>query len=472
MVRLVGPVGRALPLVLLSACVKYVPAPLAPDSSATAFETRTLADSAVRAVVGASGSSPGPLWDPGGLAVAAWYLRPELEVSRRAWEVARAGEVTAGQRPQPGVSFTGLRSEAGPFEAPWGGILTATIPIELGGKRGARVQAARARSAVAELAARQVAWDLASDVRTAALTSLQLDSSTSAWARRVELSRRIEEQARSLYESGSAGRSLVEGAAIAAALAAREYEAARASGVGARAELARQLGVPVAALDGIRLDTGAERGCDWLDAVPLDSLRALALTRRFDMGRALAAYLVAEGELRVAVANQYPNLQITPGFGWEQGLQRWILGLGLPELLLNRNRGPIGEAIARRAQEASVAEAVQQRILVEVEVAVAQCRAAEAAHVAATRLVESVQVRERSVRAAFERGETGQVEGLSLALAVADAEAGVQRTALNLAVAGAQLSRVTGLWSRDVGTSLPDPLTWPTAVIAPTGKLP
>lgn len=451
---------------LVGACVKYVPAPLEPDNGARAFASRTLTDSAIQAVARPGVAEERP-WDPGELARTAWYLRPDLEVARRQWQVARAGEITAGQRPQPGAGATGLRSDAGPFESPWGGIFTLTIPIELGGKRGARLAAARARSATAELAARQVAWDLASDVRTAALTSIQRDSNTSAWQRRVVLSQRVEAQAGRLYESGSAGRSLVEGAAITATLAAREFEAARASAISARALLAQQVGLPAAALDEVPLTVGSERGCDWLDAVPLDSLRVLALTRRYDMGRALASYLVAEGDLRVAVANQYPNLEIVPGVGWEQGLQRWILGLGLPELLLNKNRGPIAEAVARRAQEASVVDAVQQRVLLEVEVAAVQCRAALDAHAAALRLVEVVQVRERSVRAAFERGETGQVEGLSLALAVADAEAGAQRTALDLAIAGTRLSWSAGLWSHDVSTTLPDPLTWPTTVAQP-----
>jgi outer membrane protein TolC len=451
------------------ACVKYVPAPLTPDATARAFALRTLADSGLAAALTTVAADTLPRWSPEYLALAAWYFRPEVESARRGWRTAQAAEVTAGQRPQPGVAVTGLRSEAGPFESPWGGILTLTIPVELGGKRGARVQAARSRSAVAELTARQVAWEVASDVRTAALTSIQRDSNTSAWARRVVLSQALEGHASRLYDAGGIGRSQVEGAAIAARLAAREYEVARAGAIGARAVLAQLVGVPAGAVE-VRLDTGAEPGCSWLDGVSPDSLRALALTRRYDMGAALATYLVAEGELRVAVANQYPNLEIRPGLGWEQGLQRWILGLGLPELLLNRNRGPIGEAVARRAQVASEVEGVQQRILSEVEVAVAECRAAREARAAAATLVDAVAARERSVRAAFARGETGALEGLSLALAVAEAEAGLQRADLELVVIGSRLSRVAGLWGAATGDTLPDAMTWPSAVAATSGR--
>ena len=189
----------------------------------------------------------------------------------------------------------------------------------------------------------------------------------------------------------------------------------------------------------------------------------MALRRRYEMGSALAAYAVREGELRIAVANQYPDLQLTPGWAWDQGLNRWILGLALPQLLLNRNKGPIAEAVARRAMEGSNVEAVQQLILAEVDAAVADCAASRATLDAAAALMEALHVRERSVRAAFDRGEVTQFEGLSLALALAEAEAELQRATLTRIVLGSQLSRVTGLWSRSTSDSLADPLSWPAA---------
>jgi outer membrane protein TolC len=467
--------GRAARLVLalacasVAACIKYVPAPLEPEVNARAFAVRGLDDAGlIQSLAGRR--DDGGAWGPDDLSLAAWYFRPELEVARRGWATAVAAEVTAGQRPQPGVSVTAVGGEAGPFESPWATILTATIPIELGGKRGARIAAARARSLAAELDARRLAWELASDVRTATLATVQGDSNVAAWRRRVVLSERLATQSERLYEAGGLGRSAVEQASITSRLAERELANAAVIATGARARLAQLVGIPGQALDTVRLRTDAERGCGWVAELGLDSLRTLALRRRYDMGAALARYAVAEGELRVAVAGQYPDLEIGPGFAWEQGLKRWILGLGLPQVLLNRNRGPIGEAIARRAQVASEVDGVQQRILSEVEVSVADCGAIQRASDAAADLVRTVARREQSVRSAFERGETGQFEGLSLALAVADAEAGLQRADLDLALVGTRLTRTTGLWSSSVRDTLPDPMTWPTAVPASSGR--
>ena len=97
------------------------------------------------------------------------------------------------------------------------------------------------------------------------------------------------------------------------------------------------------------------------------------------------------------------------------------------------------------------------------DAAVADCAASRATLDAAAALMEALHVRERSVRAAFDRGEVTQFEGLSLALALAEAEAELQRATLTRIVLGSQLSRVTGLWSRSTSDSLADPLSWPAA---------
>jgi cobalt-zinc-cadmium efflux system outer membrane protein len=181
------------------------------------------------------------------------------------------------------------------------------------------------------------------------------------------------------------------------------------------------------------------------------------------MGVALAEYAVAEADLRVQITRQYPDLELAPGYSWDQGLHRWIGALALPNLLRNRNRGPIGEAIARRNQMASAVEATQQVVLGEVEAAYSTCRAIAPQLVASQQLVDAVRLRERTGRAAYDRGETGQFESMGLALAVADAEGSLQDAELRRVVTGSELERATGAWSMETVSGLPDPLLLPTA---------
>jgi hypothetical protein len=161
-------VSAAVAAVLAAGCTKYHPQPLSPETSAAAFGRRTLADTALTLFLAAWDSTRSTSWDPQRLALTAWYFRPDLEVQRRAWHTAQAAEITAGMRPPIGVAGAVERADnSGPFEAPWTVTLGLVFRIELGGKRGARIAAAQARALAAELQARVIAWQIASDVRTA-----------------------------------------------------------------------------------------------------------------------------------------------------------------------------------------------------------------------------------------------------------------------------------------------------------------
>jgi outer membrane protein TolC len=172
------------------------------------------------------------------------------------------------------------------------------------------------------------------------------------------------------------------------------------------------------------------------------------------VGRGLAEYAVAEGDLRVAVADAYPDLSLGPGFVWDQGIGRWSLLLGLPRLALNRNRGPIGEAMARRKEAGARFAEQQQAVLEEVAGAVAACRFA-LVDVAGTDSVRQANRRQAELaRAAYERGELSAtaLEPLELieTRALRDLHAARQR----LAAAGLALETAVGEWP-------PGEIHWP-----------
>lgn len=449
--------------VLAAGCTKYHPQPLAPEASAEAFGHRTLADTALASFLATYDSTRSTAWDPQRLALTAWYFRPDLEVERRTWRTAQAALVTAGMRPPLGVAGAVERADnSGPFEAPWTVTLGLVFRIELGGKRGARIAAAQARALVAELQARVVAWAIASDVRSAALAVVQSDSSVAAWNRRVARSQQVADQVARLYQADAIGQSTVDQAASEVKLAGSQLAAADAQVIASRAALAQLLGVPAAVIDTLPIDATGSVGCGWSQQRSLDDLRAIALRRRYEMGVALAQYAVAEADLRVEISKQYPDLELAPGYSWDQGLHRWIAAFALPNILLNKNKGPIGEAIARRNQVASSVEAAQQSLLTQVEVAFARCRATAQQLEATQQLVDALRARERTSRAAYERGETGRFEAMGLALAVTDAESSLQEARLRRAVTGSELERATGIWTPEV-PGLPDPLLLPSA---------
>jgi outer membrane protein TolC len=105
-------------------------------------------------------------WDLQTLSLASLYFNPALDLARARLAAAAAAVVTAGARPNPTFSV----SPGVPY--PYLLTLDFAIPIETAGKRGYRIQAARALDEAARLDLADTAWTVRSGVRLALLNYL------------------------------------------------------------------------------------------------------------------------------------------------------------------------------------------------------------------------------------------------------------------------------------------------------------
>ncbi len=446
-------------LVALHGCVRYVPQPIEPAMHAGAYRARRLSDPRLLDWVARWTDRPAAgRWTDRQLALAALGLRAELARARAEWRAALAAERTAGARPSPGVAAGVERAVSGSDGAsPWVVSLGALWSVELGGKRGARLQRARARSAVAEAELRRTAWRIASETRAAALALASAD------ADRAD----AEREAGTLTEVESLERARYEEAALTAAELARtagevqearfRASAAEAAVIDARATLAALTALPPAALDGAVVEVEPGSGCAVLAALGDDSLAALALTRRPEIGAALAEYAMAEAGLRGEVARQYPDLDLGPGFVWDQGVHRWTLALALPNLLKFRNRAAIDEAVAVRAAAAARVAEIQDALLGDAARAAGRCRGARLEAAAADSQVVLAERQATLARAAYERGETSRLDPVLAALGVVRAERARRLQAGRLAAAGSALEAAIGGSADAGGGRWPDP---------------
>jgi outer membrane protein TolC len=181
------------------------------------------------------------------------------------------------------------------------------------------------------------------------------------------------------------------------------------------------------------------------EVAPRDSLERAALEARRELYRVLADYQVAEGDVRVEIARSWPDLALGPGLFFDHGVNKWTIAFGMPSLLLNRNRGPIGEAEARREVAARRVAEVQEQVIGEVEQAIAGCTAA-AGEVAALD-VSGARLRVELADRAFDRGEIGRLEVASARLEYSRALRRVTEAEARLRAAGLELERATGIWS-------------------------
>lgn len=455
----IGARGLGILFGAATACVPYRAAPVDPAAAPAAYAGRSLADPELRRWVGAHAPpQDGTAWTEAQLAVLALALRPELDVARADVAAARAAIVTAGQRPQPGLQAQTERLVYGRSQgAPWLVAIQPEFLLETGGKRGARVAVAVARTRTEEFTLRDRAWAITGDVRrtVAALEAARgVDSALGALARAYDeassaLERRVDEGAISPAELARF-RTDVQG--VATELAARNRLRDEF-----RTRLAGALGVPATALAGVVLAPAPGGGCTWLARSGVPATDSLALEHRYAVAGALSAYAEADAALRLEIARQYPDVRFGPGFTWDQSTNRFVLGLGLPSIALNRNRGPIGEADALRVRAAAVVAQAQEQVLAEVSAARAACARADAERGAADSLLASAVRSADVVELGYRRGERSRLDVPLARLVQARAAVAVAEAAARRRVADADAEFVTGVWLAGAPSPWPDP---------------
>ncbi len=406
---------------LVAGCARFHPQPLSPSTTAGALENRSLTNAALRTFLERNLQHeltqwPLETWDFKHLTLVAFYFRPELDVARAQWDVAMAGRRTAGERPNPTVGVAPAYDTTTGIPSPW--IVTATldIPIETAGKRGYRIARAGQLSEAARMNVASVAWQVRGRVRAALLDlygarelEALLKQQQSVHGDNVRLLE-LQHQAGAISAFELTQSRL---AADSARLALRDAERQRAE---ARVQLAAALGVPVRALDEVNFSFQS------LSQLPADlppaAARHEALLNRADILGALAEYAASQSALQLEIAKQYPDVHLGPGYEYDQGDNKWSLGISVTLPVFNRNQGAIAEAKARRDEAAARFNALQAKVLAEIDLAVAGYRAASRKQADADAMLADLTKHEKAARAMFDAGEISKTElaGLQLQL--------------------------------------------------------
>ena len=331
---------------------RYQPSPIAASATASQFESRSLADDGLRSFEEKNLGQPVPSWPPKAwnlqtLSIAALYFNPTLDLARARLARADAAIITAGARPNPTVGVSpGIPS-------PYLLTFDFAVPIETAGKRGYRVQSARNLDQAARLDLADSGWTVLSGVRLALLNYLLA-------SRNLELSR-SEERVRAdqvnilerILSAGEIPRLDIDMARIELLKTEVAIRTVEGQVADAKAALAAALGIPSTGL----LD--AEFSWPDLDTPPTpETLSATDIQRdavlnRLDVRRSLAQYAAAEADLQLEIAKQYPDVNIGPGYTYEERNSFFTVGVSTSIPLFNRNQGPIAEAEARRKEAAA-----------------------------------------------------------------------------------------------------------------------
>lgn len=411
----------------IQGCVTYHRAPILPKSTALQLEGRSLADPRLRkflAIDLGMHVEPGPstVWDLGSLVGVGLYFNSDLRFARASAASTKAGIKQAGVWPNPTLIWSpealyNARSAPGVF--PWTLGFSLDLLVETAGKRGARIDQARQQSNAAILNVASAVWVVRSSVRKA-LIDLYSARITQEFLNRQS---GIQQESLSLLEqrlnAGEISAPEVTLARIAADQAALQLQETQKLADEAKARLAAAMGVPASTLDTAQISF---RGLEEIPSLSLGTARRIALVQRTDVLSELADYAATEAALRLEIAKQYPDIHLSPGYMYDQGLDRYNLGFSITLPVFDQNRAGIAVAEAKRKEAAARFLATQGKAVSEIDLAYASFNGARRKLRTADTLLVAQRKHQESVQSAFNVGAADRLQLLQSQLEVATAE--------------------------------------------------
>lgn len=368
---------------LLGGCASYRPAPVDPAATRAQWQARRLDDPALAARLRPwlpardHGQWPPPGYGRAELLLAALALNPDLDEARSHLAEASAAVRTASALPNPTLSLALERyTQAQADSAPWLWGLSTDFLLDGGLRRRLREQLADQGVRAARLDYAQNLWKVRSAVRDALEQQRIARRRQQLAARTVEAAAALEQSARQRVAQGEDEPQVALQAVQTLAQARTDQATAAQQAASAQADLARAIGVPAAALEGVDLRWDGFDEPTAPSPAQLDRLADHALLARPDLERALVDYASRETELHQQVHAQYPQLSLGPGYTYDHGMRKLTFNASLSVPVFDQNQGPIGEARARREAAAAHVRAVQADIAGAIDAARARLDAA------------------------------------------------------------------------------------------------
>jgi len=222
---------------------------------------------------------------------------PSIAAARLRRAIDLASISVAGERPNP-EAHAEFEKETPKQSFGFG------LPVELGGKRGARINAARAALATGEAELAATILEIRSQVRQAYFARLIAEARFTVLDELRQFAARAADAAQARFDVGSAPRLEVLQAQLALASAENETGSARATAEAARINLNALLGLP--------LDASNPLGTQ-LDAAPaLVGQAALERARAANAELTVLDRQIAEAEAKVSLARALRAPDVTP----------------------------------------------------------------------------------------------------------------------------------------------------------------
>ena len=316
---------------LLYGCAHFEAKPLDASENLSRLEQRSLMDSGLRKFVETNLHKTFTEWPPDPLnfetlTLVALYFSPDLNVARAKSFEAEAAKISAGERPDPSISFNPGYNTSTPSSegSPWILGLSFDLPIEVFGKRGYRKSEAQHLSDAAKLAIAGTAWDVRANLKKAMIALWQAREQELLAKEKFVAMDELVRISSARFKAGDIDKNELISIQLSAQQAHIEYSAVKGSTAGILINIEGAAGLAPHALDGLNIDLSCFE--QEPPEIPSSSARRMALLNRADVLSSIAEYAAVESALRLEIAKQYPDLNISPGYEYDQGDNKWQIG--------------------------------------------------------------------------------------------------------------------------------------------------
>jgi len=156
-----------------------------------------------------------------------------------------------------------------------------------------------------------------------------------------------------------------------------------------------------------KLTSNLSRYFTYIDQTKMHSI---ALQNRIDLRQKLANYAIAEANLKLEIAKQYPDMTFTPAYIYDFGYNVW--GLGIQSLLMTteRNKAYINRATLFRELEASKVKDFELEVNNQVEELSLSIQKNKEHELAAKKSLASKNLLISQLQERFRQGQIGRME--------------------------------------------------------------
>ena len=367
---------------------------------------------------------------------------PAADAAAADVDAANAARRVAGLRPNPALAVEVENyAGTGPYKGVNGADVTASvaIPLELGGKRQARIAVADAATHRARIAQAIAQADIRLQVSEAYIEASAAEVRLAIAADQFRIAGDTARAATIRVQAGRASPLEQERAEVARLTAEAGVEKARRLADAARANLARRIGRPVTG----PLDIAVLGGPG---SAAMGPPKPTMATGTLALAAADANLGAADAGVRLAQSQRVPDLTVGPGVRRLEATNdvAAVFSVSVPLPLFNNGRAAVDQANAERrradAQRRVTALDVEQQIG---DAQVEAANAAAAARVASGPALSAAMEAARIARIGYREGKFGQLDLLDAERTLTDMRSASIEALASYQLAKARLERLT-----------------------------